>query len=501
MELIKVEKSKSKILKQDKKKRVVAYVRVSSEVDQSIKSFDNQKKYYLQKISNNENWDFAGIYSDEGISGMTSLKRKGFLKMLVDAENGKFDLILTKSISRFARNTLDTLKYVRILKQFNVGIIFEEENINTLDMQNELILSILGSVAQQEVVNLSTNIKYGMQQKMKEGKPTGFKGCYGYKYDYEEQEFIVIPEEAEVIRSIFDMYVNGSGVEEIKQKLNDSKIPTKTNNEYWRGSIIMKMLKNEKYTGNMILGKYCTINQFEEKKVINNKGESNKYLVKNNHDPIISKEQFDKVQEIIKKRYGDHSNHSGSTNRYCFSHHLRCGLCGYSLQRSILKYTGPYYRCVANEKVQKNLCNESKTVKLKVLEDVFAEMLKKYKKSKITINNQLVKTKLNYFNKYLSKINVSGFNEDIFDDLIHVIIYGRINELNEIETHSFRFIVRTNQFIYEKPTRDEILNHNYYKVFEYRSEVKTNWREQKSKLLHRVDNMYVSVEVDMDGDF
>ena len=501
MELIKVEKSKTKILEQDKKKKVAAYVRVSSEVDQSIKSFDNQKKYYLQKINNNENWEFAGIYADEGISGMTSLKRKGFLKMLVDAENGKFDLILTKSISRFARNTLDTIKYVRILKQYNVGVIFEEENINTLDMQNELILSILGSVAQQEVVNLSNNIKYGMQQKMKEGKPTGFKGCYGYEYNAEEQEFIVVPEEAEVIRSIFDMYLNGSGVEEIKQKLNDSKIPTKNNNEYWRGSIIMKMLKNEKYTGNMILGKYCTINQFEEKKVIKNKGESNKYLVKNNHEPIITKEQFDKVQEIIKQRYGDHSNHSGSTNRYCFSHHLRCGLCGYSLQRSILKYTGPYYRCVANEKVQKNLCNESKTVKLKVLEDVFTEMLKKYKKSKKTIDNQLVKDKLNYFNKYLSKISINTFNEDIFDDLIHVIIYGRKNELNEIETHSFRFIVRTNQFIYEKPTRDEILNHNYYKVFEYRSEIKTNWREQKSKILHRVDNMYVSVEVDMDGEF
>ena len=501
MELIKIQKSKKVKIKEDKKIRVAAYVRVSSEVEQSIKSFDNQKKYYLKKINSNDNWEFAGIYSDEGISGMNSLKRKGFLKMLVDAENGNFDLLLTKSISRFARNTLDTLKYVRLLKQYNVGIVFEEENINTLDLKNEMILSILGSVAQQEVVNLSENIKYGIQQKMKEGKPTGFTGCYGYEYNAEEQEFVVIPEEAEVIRSIFDMYINGSGVEEIKQKLNNAKIPTKTNNEYWRGSIIMKMLKNEKYTGNMILGKYCTINNFEDKKIIKNKGQSNKYLVKNNHEPIISKEKFDKVQEIIKKRYGEHSNHAGSTNRYCFSHHLRCGLCGYSMQRSILKYTGPYYRCVANEKIQKNLCNESKTVKLKVLEDVFTEMLKKYKKSKIEVDNPIVREKLKYFNKYLSKIIIKEFNGDIFDDLIHVIIYGRNNELNEVETHSFRFIIRTNQFIYERPTRDEILNHNYYKILEYRSEVKTNWREQKSKILHRVENMYVSVEVDMDGDF
>ena len=128
-------------------------------------------------------------------------------------------------------------------------------------------------------------------------------------------------------------------------------------------------------------------------------------------------------------------------------------------------------------------------------------MLKKYKKSKIEVDNPIVREKLKYFNKYLSKIIIKEFNGDIFDDLIHVIIYGRKNELNEVETHSFRFIIRTNHFIYERPTRDEILNHNYYKILEYRSEVKTNWREQKSKILHRVENMYVSVEVDMDGDF
>ena len=270
MEILKLDKikkdSSNNIIK------VVAYVRVSSEEDQALKSFNNQLLYYKDYISNHEDWMYCDIYQDEGISGSTIKKRNGFQQMLVDAEFGKFDFIITKSISRFARNTLDTIKYIRFLKNRGIGVYFEEENINTLDMSSELVLTILSSVAQQEIINLSESITYGIHQKMKEGKPIGFKGCYGYKYDNENDSFEIIEEEAEIVRKIFNMYKDGYGIEKIKQYLNNNKVPTKNNSEFWRGSVIMKMLRNEKYVGELMLGKNCTVNHLENKKVIKNKG-------------------------------------------------------------------------------------------------------------------------------------------------------------------------------------------------------------------------------------
>ena len=484
--------------------KVAAYIRVSSELDQAQKSFDNQYKHYKRIIPTHDGWSFAGIYSDNGITGTSTLKRNGFLKMLVDAEFGKFDLIITKSISRFARNTLDTIKYVRYLKNRGIGIYFEEEKINTLNMSSELVLSILSSVAQQEVLNLRESITYGLKQQMAEGKLTGFTGCLGYDYNPETQELTIIKEEAKIVRKIFEMYANGYGVEKIKQYLNDNNIPTKTGNKYWRGSVIMKILRNEKYSGDLMLGRWCTVDNGDIRKNILNRGQSDKYYVKNNHKRIIEKELFEKVQKMIDSNFDSFQIKATlgnkALNRYCFSHHLRCGFCGGPMQRNVpSKYSEPNYRCVVNEKVQKGLCNESKTVHVSFLENIFVEAINKYKKSSLKPDNMLIKSKLNYINSLIRERVIKSFDEELFIDLVHAIIFGRKIE-EKIETHSIRIILRTNKFIKRSPTKETVLNHHFYKILEYKTEFETNWREYRTNLLHVVRDTYVSIELDMDSD-
>ena len=172
--------------------RVVAYARVSTDNDEQLNSYESQKKYYKEKIMSNDEWSFGGIYADEGISGTQDFKRENFMRMIEDALENKFDLILTKSISRFARNTLDTLKYVRLLKENNVAIIFEEEGINTLEMSGELLLTILSSVAQQESETISSHVKLGLKMKSQRGELVGFNNCYGYHYDSKTNKMIII---------------------------------------------------------------------------------------------------------------------------------------------------------------------------------------------------------------------------------------------------------------------------------------------------------------------
>lgn len=496
---------KEKIKKEQKDiLRVVAYTRVSNLEKNGTHSALSQKLYYKNKIQNNKNWILVNIYSDDGISGSTIKGRDNFLRMIVDADRGKYDFIITKSISRFARNTLDTIKYVRFLKARGIGIYFEEENINTLDMSSELVLTILSSVAQQEIINLSESISYGIHQKMKEGKPIGFKGCYGYKYDNENDSFEIIEEEAEIVRKIFNMYKDGYGIEKIKQYLNNNKIPTKNNSEFWRGSVIMKMLRNEKYVGELLLGKNCTVDHLENKKVIKNKGQSNMYHVKNNHEPIIDENTFYEVQKIIDSNCKTFQyktlNGMKALNRYCFSNHLRCGFCGGPLQRNVpSKYSEPNYRCVANEKIQKGLCNNSKTAHVSFLENIFVEAINKYIKSRVKIDNPVINNKLRYINGILNGKLIKKFDDELFKQLVYMIIFGRNNN-GEIETHSIRIIIRTNRFIKKHPVKTDVLNHTFYKILEYRSDEGTNWREYRTNILHKISNSYVSIEVDLENE-
>lgn len=486
--------TKTKVVKQDRKLRVAAYVRVSSELDHSLLSFNNQLSYYQMKINNNPNWNYAGIYSDEGISGTKIKNRKGFLRMLVEAENGNIDLILTKSISRFARNTLDTIKYIRFLKELNVGVYFEEEHINTLEMKNELIISILSSIAQQEVINLTANINYGMQERMRQGNAIGFTGCLGY-----DKDLNVIPEEAKIVKLIFKLYLEGKGTVIIKDELEKRKIKTKTGLDKWNSKAILKLLKNEKYTGDLLLGRYCTINNLENKSTIINNGESNRYLIRNHHKAIISKEDFKKAQTIMKEKHAmclTRDNHAH--NRYCFSNRMICGFCGNTMKRNNME-SNPYYRCSLNRDRINPDCNKSRSLKEIVLKEAWLTICKNFSKSKYSTDNNLVRDKIRLFRKNLYQNKFNEFDEKIFSKLVHSVIFGNIIDGVD-KVFSIRFILRTNNIIDDYPKLEEVKD-NYHILYCEELDIKTNWRDHSTNKLYYVDKIYVSLEIDMDGYF
>lgn len=346
------------------KLKVCAYCRVSTESNKQAESFDTQTTYYERYIKSNPKWEFAGVYADQGISGTTTYKRIEFNKMLNDCEKGKIDLIITKSISRFARNTADCLEVVRFLKSLNIGVYFERENINTLGAESELILSVLSSLAQDESRNISENTKWGIQKKFRKGKiKISSKRFLGYDLD-DEGRLVINPEEAKIVRRIYKEYLDGKSMNEIKKGLETDKIKTVTGKEKWQISTIKAILSNEKYYGDAVLQKTITIDYLTRKRK-KNEGESIKYLVKNNHQPIVSKEEFDKVQEIMTKRAVEYGNIPGKrekyNNRYAFSGKIICGNCGAVFKRRTWNSKSPskqiVWQCGTYIKEGKNACS------------------------------------------------------------------------------------------------------------------------------------------------
>ena len=249
--------------------RVCAYCRVSTDSEDQLNSYQAQKSYYNEKTRENPSWHFEGIYADEAISGTQDHKRTDFMRMINDAVNKKVDLIITKSISRFARNTLDTLKYVRLLKEKNVGIIFEEENINTLEMSGELLLTILSSVAQQESENISEHVKLGLKMRREKGELVGFNNCLGYEYDRTTKNMRIKEEEAEIVRYIFNRYCEGIGSKTIARELTNMKYKTPKGLDVWAESTVLGIIKNEKYKSDVLMGKTFTLDPISKKRIIN----------------------------------------------------------------------------------------------------------------------------------------------------------------------------------------------------------------------------------------
>ena len=230
-------------------KRVAAYCRVSTDEEEQLKSYNSQMKYFTAKIAENKNWELVEVYADAGISGVTSIKRPGFMQMIDDCMEGKIDLILTKSISRFSRNVIDTLENVRKLQKKNIAVIFEEEHINTLDMGNEFVLTILGSVHQQEIYNLSAHVKAGLKMKMKRGEMVGGFRTYGYNYDKITKQITVNEKEAEIVRQIFTWYADGVNLFEVCLRLEKQGVLTPKGKGTWDTRVLRGMLKNKKYIG------------------------------------------------------------------------------------------------------------------------------------------------------------------------------------------------------------------------------------------------------------
>lgn len=316
--------------KENSKLKVAAYVRVSTNEADQLLSLEAQTSHYERHIKSNSDWELAGIYSDEGISGTSKEKRSGLLKLIKDCEERKIDLVVTKSISRLARNTIDCLEVVRHLTDLGVYLFFESENINTQSMDGELMLTILSGIAESESVSISENTKWSIQKQFKKGTYKITSAPYGY--DYVDGELLVNTEQAETVKRIFKEALLGLGTEKIASGLNADGIPTKKNSR-WTGTTVRGILRNEKYTGDALLQKTYTDENF--KRHINY-GEFDQYYVKGNHDPIISHRDFDSVQEELAKRAEEKGIKSGSgkyQNRYAFSGKIKCSKCGSTFRR------------------------------------------------------------------------------------------------------------------------------------------------------------------------
>lgn len=361
--------------------RVAAYCRVSTDDDEQLGSFESQKLYYEQKIASNKDWVNAGIFADEAVTGTKTDKRSGFQDMIAHCHNGEIDMILTKSISRFARNTVDTLNYVRMLRDRNIAIFFEKENINTLDMNGELLLTIMSSLAQQEVESLSQNVKMGLQMKMKRGELIGFNGCYGYDYRTEDKSITVNEEEAEIVRMIYDMYLEGYGTTTIAKRLVELGIKNKKGEVSWHTHGIMGMIKNEKYKGDILLGKTFTTDPISKRRLAN-MGEENQYYLRDHHEPIVSREIWDKAEEIRMKRSRNKvvettGNRERYTRQYSFSSMCECAYCGHKLTRrtrhSRSDYEKPVWQCMNATKNGISNCPNCKAVDEAILEGAFLD--------------------------------------------------------------------------------------------------------------------------------
>ena len=314
------------------KLRVAAYCRVSTDSDEQLVSLQAQKTHYESYIKANPEWQYAGIYYDEGVSGTKKENRTELLRMISDCESRKIDLIITKSISRFARNTTDCLEMVRKLIDLGVYIYFEKENINTQSMESELMLSILSGLAESESISISENNKWSIQRRFQNGT---FKISYPpYGYENIDGQMVVNPKQAEVIKFIFAESLLGKSAQEIVHDLNHKGIPSKKGGS-WTAVTIRGILSNEKYTGDVILQKTYTDNRFNKHI---NYGEKNMYLVENHHEAIISHEDFDAVYEVINQRAkekGIEKRTNKYQNRYSFSSKIICSECGSTFKRRI----------------------------------------------------------------------------------------------------------------------------------------------------------------------
>lgn len=301
-------------------KRVAAYVRVSTDHEEQLSSFEAQRDYYEKLIAANPNWEFAGIYLDEGISGVSTKDRLGFNTMIAEALEGKIDLILTKSLSRFARNTVDTLRTIRALKEKNIEVYFEKEDIHTLDSKGELLITLMSSLAQEESRSLSENVTWGKRKRYSDGKyHIAYNGFIGYKAGKDGMPEID-DEEAPIIRFIYLRFLEGRTAGDIARQLENAKIKTAMGKAHWRSCIVKSILTNEKYYGAALLQKKYTAD-YLTKKMVKNNGVLPQYFVENGHPAIISKELFEEVQSKINI---ETRSVSKST---CFNERITCESC------------------------------------------------------------------------------------------------------------------------------------------------------------------------------
>ncbi|MDF2588152.1 MAG: site-specific recombinase, invertase Pin [Anaerocolumna sp.] len=307
--------------------KVAAYCRVSTDKDDQVNSLENQKEYFTKYIHGNALWELTKIYVDEGISGTSTKKRQAFHQMISDAKTHQMDLILTKEISRFARNTLDSIYYTRFLKELGIGVVFLSDNINTLDADAELRLTIMSSIAQEESRKTSERVKWGQKRSMEQGIVFG-RNMLGF--DVVNGKLKINEQGANIVRLIFHKFVyEGKGTHVIAKELTEDGIPTINNGCIWHNNVILRILKNEKYCGDLIQKKTYTPNYLNHEKKVN-RGQEEYIILENHHEAIISKELFLLAKKELNLRSPKDENKQKYSNRHLFSGKVKCGLCGSS---------------------------------------------------------------------------------------------------------------------------------------------------------------------------
>ena len=352
--------------------RVAAYCRVSTAQEEQQNSYQVQIAYYTDLINRKKEWTLAGVFADEGISGTQTKKRTEFNRMIRMCRNKKIDLVITKSISRFARNTVDCLEYVRQLKDLGIGVIFEKENINTLTMTSEFMVALYGSFAQAESESISKNVSWGKEKAYREGKVQfQYKYLLGYKKGTDGKPEIV-PEEAEIVRLIYTLFLDGYSMTRIKKILENKGYLTAQGKKVWNESLIRSILKNEKYVGDALLQKTFTSDCITHK-VVKNHGERPMYLVTDHHDPIIDRDTYNRVQQELARRSSKRKVSDKTTteqgkysSKYALTELLICGHCGTPYRRTTWAARGKkqiVWRCISRLEHGKKYCPDSPTIK------------------------------------------------------------------------------------------------------------------------------------------
>lgn len=424
-----------------KKMRVCAYCRVSTDSEEQLLSYDAQVSHYTEYINKNPEWEMVKIYADSGISATNTKKRIEFNNMIEDCMAGKVDMIITKSISRFARNTLDCLKYIRQLKDKGIPVYFEKENINTMDSKGEILLTIMSSLAQEESRSLSQNVKMGIAYRYQNGEvQVNHNRFLGYTKD-ENGHLIIDPVQAEVVKRIFREYLEGASLLSICRGLEADHILTAAGKIKWRPESVKKLLMNEKFMGDALLQKTYTVDFLTKKRVVNN-GIVPQYYVENNHEAIIPKELYFEVQEEIKRR----SNLKRSTNgkkqiyssKFALSSIVYCGECGEIYRRVHWNNRGKksvVWRCVSRLEDKTIKC-QAPTILEKELQDIVIIAINQI----ITCKDGFIQTLKNNINTVLNATNDS--NTDSIDEKLdslqnEMLHYAKMNARDGVNSTKY----------------------------------------------------------------
>ena len=368
-------------------KRVAAYCRVSTKQEEQLNSYETQVRYYTVRINREPGWKLAGIYADKGITGTSMKKRDEFNKLIRQCKRGKVDMIIVKSISRFARNTLDCLKITRMLRELKVDVYFEEQNLHSIDPSSEFYISIYGSVAQSESENISHNVAWGKARSAKDGNVFfAYKSFLGYRRGADGKPEID-PEQANTVRRIYDRFLAGDSLQQIANDLTADGIPTPMGRTVWQASVVQSILSNEKYKGDALLGK-TYVEDCISKKVRVNAGERPQYYVENNHPAIIDAATFARVQEELARRASKRKvKQTGTTTeqgkycgKYALTELLICGECGTPYRRCTWTVGGKkriVWRCINRLDYGKKYCHHSPTMEEAPLQNAIMDAVLK----------------------------------------------------------------------------------------------------------------------------